>query len=333
MSESTSYLRYLPAVYSTQDPGFLAQYLKIFQKILTGIKDQELDGRKGIQELLAAEVIGNLFYPRLSFLFPPNDTGFIPPISGAKKDQETAILTDLDTYIGVPDQGDPLAAYVTASVSGSAAQAVTRTDPLGPIEAWLNDFLIWLGGWVGLVVDNAWSIDKKRTVMAEIMALYRMRGTVQGLKFLVDLLLDLPLTINGVKYDDNGDPQPAQGTLAVTLANPVVPGIILSDTVATAFILPDRYRPGAPVVAGYLPWLFDVQMVLPNAKDPTFILTADNVQEIQALYLQLTQLLSGIKPAASRFVIAIVPSMQLQDPAHATALGVNTLLGEQETTQ
>ena len=58
----SSYLRYLPSVYATNSPEFLAGYLKIFQKILTGIDDSTLDGQRGIQELLAPEVIGNLFY-------------------------------------------------------------------------------------------------------------------------------------------------------------------------------------------------------------------------------------------------------------------------------
>ena len=57
MSAPSSYLRYLPAVYSTTQPAFLAQYLKIFEKILTGIGDAELGGRKGIHELLQADVI------------------------------------------------------------------------------------------------------------------------------------------------------------------------------------------------------------------------------------------------------------------------------------
>ncbi|MBI3284912.1 MAG: hypothetical protein HYZ65_08705 [Burkholderiales bacterium] len=320
----STYLRYLPALYSTSDPAFLAQYLKVFEKILTGIEDEQLDGRKGIQELLAADVIGNLFYPRLSFLFSPDDTSFIPPISGATTEQESAILAELNSYIGVPDEEDPLAAYV--------AQTQHASDPQASVEGWLNDFLIWLGGWVGLLVDDAWSIDKKRTVMAEIMALYRMRGSVQGLMLLTDLLLDLPLQIKGIRYDQNGKQQEALGEITVKFSNPVVPAIPVSATVSNPvdppFILQDSYQSPAPVVSGYLPWLFAVQMTLPNATDPSFILTANNVQQIQALYLQLQQLLPLIKPAASKFVISIVPSMQLQDSGKATALGVNTLLGE-----
>jgi len=82
------YLRYLPAIYSKGGPAFVGRYLKIFEKILTGIDDSTLDGQRGMQELLAADVIGNLFYPRLSFLFEPSDTTFIPPISGATPEQK-----------------------------------------------------------------------------------------------------------------------------------------------------------------------------------------------------------------------------------------------------
>lgn len=321
MSAPSSYLRYLPAVYSTTQPAFLAQYLKIFEKILTGIGDAELGRRKGIHELLQADVIGNLFYPRLSFLFPPSDTRFIPPISGATAKQEAAILADLDTYIQVPAPGDPLAGYVAAA-PGAA-------DPNAPIEAWLNDFLAWLGGWVALAVDNDWDIDQKRTVIAEIMALYRMRGTLQGLSMLANLLLGLPMAMHGQQLDDSGKWVTIDGVLSVSISAPAAPDIVASDLAGSTFIVRDTYASGAPVVAGYLPWLFNVQMVLPNAHNPLFILTASNVAQIQALYGRLEQFLRVMKPAASNYLITIVPSMQLQAEGYATALGVNTLLGQQ----
>lgn len=327
-----SYQRYLPAIYSGKDSAFVGDYLKIFEKLLTGIGDGELDGRRGIQELLNADVAGNLFYPRLSFLFDPASTDFMPPISAAKPNQQQAILANLDSYIGVPAVTNPLAAYV-------AGQPATGSVQSG-IEAWLNSFLNWLGGWVDLTPDNSWSIDKKRMVTAQILALYRLRGTPQGLGFMLDLLLDLPMTIEGVQYQMAGGGFPAKavpvkGPITLTVSNPVPPCIRVADQAQGAFILQESYHAGSPVVSGYFPWLFNVQITLPNALNSGFVLTSQNTQQVLRLQQQLQQLLASIKPAASRFTITIFPSMQLQavTPAtqicNAATLGVNTLLGLQ----
>lgn len=320
MTGTDSYLRYLPAVYATGEPEFLLDYLKIFQKILTGIAPEKPGDRRGIQELLAAEVIGNLFYPRLSFLFPTSDTDFIPPISGAKPADETAILTDLNSYIGVPAVTDPLAKYVGQTQPGSGN--------LDGITAWLNDFLLWLGNWVGLVLDNSWSIDKKRDVMAQIMALYRMRGTLDGISMLCKLLLDLPLTVGYTIENQDGTYTNVTGQISVVFSNPQPKNIVCQGSAQNAFILNCVCKTGAPVLGGYLPWLFEAQIELPNKDNPSFILTKNIVQQVQTLYAQLQQLLAGIKPAVSVFQISIVPSMQLREDGCATNLGINTLLGD-----
>lgn len=325
MSKTPGYLRYLPAVYSTTSPAFLSQYLQIFEKILTGIPDTELDSRKGIAELLAAPVIGNLFYPRLSFLFPPTDSVFIPPISGASKNEETQLLTELNTYIGVPDSTDLMAGYSTTVQNA-------QTDPLAGITGWLNDFLVWLGSWVDLVVDNSWSIDKKRTVVAEIMALYRLRGTPQGMSMIINLLLDLPTTMTGVSYSENNTQSSITGQMSVVVSNPTVPAFPVSNQVSQAFVLQSAYQTGSPVVSGYLPWLFVVKLLLPNAYDSNYILTSENVVQIQSVLMQLRQILNKIRPAGSQFNILLIPSMQLQASGHASQLGVNSLLGEQGIT-
>lgn len=318
-----SYLRYLPAVYATSSPQFLYEYLRIFQKILTGIADKELDGRRGIAELLAADVIGNLFYPRLSFLFPDTDTSFIPPISGAKPDQEQAILADLNSYIGVPGSSDPLAEYLPQTQHN-------KSQNQDAILSWLNDFLLWLGTWINLELDNSWSVDKKRNVMAQMPAMYRQRGSLQGMSMLCNLLLDLPLTVSGSQYDAQGNETGVSGTISVVFSNPQAPNIVCSASAkdSKAFILHSNYQRGMAVLGGYLPWLFEVKIVLPNANKPGFILSKNTVQQVQTLQAQLLQLLQKIKPAATDFRLLIVPSMQLQDPAYATNLGNNTLLGD-----
>ena len=66
IADASRYMRYLPAVFAKSGDDFLGRYLKIFEKLLTGLDDGTLDGRRGIQELLADGVIGNLFYSRFT---------------------------------------------------------------------------------------------------------------------------------------------------------------------------------------------------------------------------------------------------------------------------
>jgi hypothetical protein len=300
-----SYLRYLPAVYVNQPGPFLGHFLDIFQKLLTGLDDPLLSGRKGIQQLLAAEVIGSLFYPRFSFLFPGDSTP-IPPISGLKRPQEEALLDLFNSYIGIPPAppGAP--------------------DPQAPFVAWLDDFLAWLAAWVELVLDTGWTIDKKRTVIAQILALYRARGTAQGMSWLTDLWFDLPLTMTGTSADGSGNP--VTGQLTVAIANPTPDGIMVESEASQphAFVLRDRAGAKTPLVSGYAPWLFDVVVTLPNAGRPDFILTPGNVSQIAALIGQLRILLDRNRPAGSRYRISLLPGLPLGGVA--AALGKNTLL-------
>jgi len=73
-------------------------------------------------------------------------------------------------------------------------------DVLAPVVATLDntpayldpgltpaDFLEWLAGWVGAVLDENWPLERQRTFVAQAVELYRWRGTVKGLSALVAL--------------------------------------------------------------------------------------------------------------------------------------------------
>jgi phage tail-like protein len=45
-----------------------------------------------------------------------------------------------------------------------------------------SDFLTWLANWVALLLDEEWDEAKRRALIAEAVQLYRLRGTVSGLK-------------------------------------------------------------------------------------------------------------------------------------------------------
>jgi phage tail-like protein len=49
------------------------------------------------------------------------------------------------------------------------------------------DFLPWLASWVGVVLAEDWPLDRQRTFIARAVELYRLRGTVAGLRAEVEL--------------------------------------------------------------------------------------------------------------------------------------------------
>lgn len=56
-------------------------------------------------------------------------------------------------------------------------------------DPWLAppDFLEWLGSWFGLALDDTWTIERRRAVLANAYQFYRMRGTAKGLKAQVEI--------------------------------------------------------------------------------------------------------------------------------------------------
>jgi len=44
-----------------------------------------------------------------------------------------------------------------------------------------TDFLDWLGSWVGMVLDENWPVERRRSAIANAMELFQLRGTLTGL--------------------------------------------------------------------------------------------------------------------------------------------------------
>lgn len=147
----SNYLRFLPAVFhdGSKDGGssglLLERYLKIFETIISGIEDDESEGKKGIAETL--NIISDIFHPRFSFLFDDAEKSFLPPL---KDNEKTHFKNNF------------------------------RQDT--DIDEFLDEFLRWLAGWTALVLKDDWELEKKREIIARIIPIYRMRGTKRGLE-------------------------------------------------------------------------------------------------------------------------------------------------------
>lgn len=300
-TRSSSYLEYLPAIYGQAkqdgDRPFMASFLKVFEKILSGIADASyaqnpLLDRKGIRELLDSRVIGTLFHPRLSFLFaddPASAKDFIPRLS-------------IDNNAPAGDDSDGLA--LLGSYIGTPANASTKD--------WLHGYLDWLASTVGLTVDRNWPIDMKRYMTAQALALFRARGTAQGMEWLLNAWFGLdrdapipPAAKDGIKL------------LGISVKNVGFKPIYVSDFPSDdAFQLADVPGPGVArladmvcwdstqgnrdVTTGYQAWHFSVLLAVADySQDNLLFLPSEDDQDM------LTQFKNEIEPVVNEFKPAL----------------------------
>lgn len=81
-------------------------------------------------------------------------------------------------------QDDPFTQRLTAAFDEVLAGSIQVLDCypayLDPALA-PEDFLEWLGSWVGATPDETWPLERRRAFVASASELYRMRGTAAGL--------------------------------------------------------------------------------------------------------------------------------------------------------
>ena len=84
-------------------------------------------------------------------------------------------------------------AFVQSLTAGLDAVLAPIFSSLDNLESYLDpglapeDFVDWLAGWVGLVVDETWPLDRRRAFISRAHELYRIRGTAKGLAAHVEL--------------------------------------------------------------------------------------------------------------------------------------------------
>ena len=99
-------------------------------------------------------------------------------------------------------QEDELATLLTGVFDDAFAPVLSTIDNL---PAYLDpaltpdDFVDWLAGWVGILPDETWPIERRRALVALAVQLYRRRGTAAGLAMHVRLLgaADVAVTDSG----------------------------------------------------------------------------------------------------------------------------------------
>jgi phage tail-like protein len=90
----------------------------------------------------------------------------------------------LGDLLPAPYQEDRFALALVAGLDEVLAPIFTSMDNVGGYLAPAlapDDFLSWLGRWVGLEVDERWPLERRRELVAHAADLFRRRGTVAGL--------------------------------------------------------------------------------------------------------------------------------------------------------
>lgn len=260
--EESEYLRLLPAVHAIRSedgsPSFVERYLMIAESLL-GRRD---GGEAGVQQGMAAllDALPSILSPRLSFLFP-DSTELLPPIEVAEQTAQFPlaptedVLEVLNHLLGIVPFVPP-ESLETLSVSKRRQRMSLILEPLAQL-------LEWLSGWIALVPIRDWSVDKRRDVLSSVMPLYRKRGTLEGLKGLMEAFFDnVVVDQNGrqtvwIKTDvvDMTPAQPVELGTNTTLAETASPKPEDPDNIVMPpVLLPvlDGMRPHSFVVGIYL---------------------------------------------------------------------------------
>ena len=115
-----------------------------------------------------------LFYPRQSSL------QYLP---GAYSDDE-ASRHFLDQFLSI---FDTLREEVGSRIGGIAALFDPMAAPAASSRPGELDFLSWLAGWLGLVLDQHWPEARRRALLKQAWQLYQLRGTPEGLRLHLQL--------------------------------------------------------------------------------------------------------------------------------------------------
>lgn len=124
-----------------------------------------------------------------------------------------------------------------ARIEGAWALADPRTAPAGALD--------WLASWVGLHLEPAWPTARRRFLLEHVDRLYRMRGTVGGLRALLRAYLGCSLDADAVFAEGPRTDDPAR---IVDLTAPhrfrvLVPGRLDDDRAAMVARIVGAARP------------------------------------------------------------------------------------------
>jgi phage tail-like protein len=116
-------------------------------------------------------------------------------------------------------QEDDLAQRLVSALDEVLAPVLVTLDCLDAyFDAWLtpHDFLEWLAGWVGVILDENWPLERQRALVGQMVKLYGRRGTVRGLQELLAVCTGVEVAVTdsgGTTWSaTGGSPLPGSAT-------------------------------------------------------------------------------------------------------------------------
>lgn len=93
---------------------------------------------------------------------------------------------------GVYQEEDFTQRFVSTFDTALAPVIATLDGLPGYVDPWLapTDFLDWLAGWVGVDVDEEWTVPQRRQIVSGAALMHRRRGTAAGIADVVQLSVD-----------------------------------------------------------------------------------------------------------------------------------------------
>ncbi|MBQ0826645.1 phage tail protein [Streptomyces tagetis] len=150
---------------------------------------------------------------------------------------------------------DRFLALLSGPLADLDARAAERHLMLDPAHA-PPESLAWLASLIGLTLDGRWPDPVRRTMLAEAVELFRLRGTVAGLTRMLEIYLGVaPVLVERFRFRGLGKVRgPDLTAVGGTFADyahrfaVVVPGALSDERLATVRHLLDLHRPAHTVV-------------------------------------------------------------------------------------
>jgi phage tail-like protein len=153
----------------------------------------------------------------------------------------------IGTLLPAVFQKDPLVMAWTAAMDDVLAPAISALDCVAayadPMLA-PEDFVAWLAGWVGTVLDENWPLERRRATVAHSVRLYRERGTVEGLRALIEVVTGGEVVLaesGGVAWSPapNAEP-PGEDTARLWVTVRLPHGVAVDSAALEALIIAEK---------------------------------------------------------------------------------------------
>jgi phage tail-like protein len=97
----------------------------------------------------------------------------------------------LGTFLPALYQEDRFAQALTSGLDEVLSPLIASLDNLAAYhdpDVAPDDFLVWLGSWVGMELDDDWPEERRRALVRRAVEIYRVRGTADGLRAHIELV-------------------------------------------------------------------------------------------------------------------------------------------------